>query len=57
VPVKIGARRPGWVEILGGVKSGDRVVVEGLVKLKDGAKIVEAGATGTGDKPARADGG
>ena len=44
VPVKIGARRPGWVEILGGVQAGDRVVVEGIVKLKDGAKIVDAAA-------------
>jgi membrane fusion protein (multidrug efflux system) len=44
VPVKIGARRPGWVEILGGVAAGERVVVEGIVKLKDGARIVEAGA-------------
>ena len=44
VPVKIGARRPGWVEILGGVQAGDRVVVEGIVKLKDGAKIVDATA-------------
>jgi len=44
VPVKIGARRPGWVEILDGVQAGDKVVVEGIVKLKDGAKIVDAGA-------------
>jgi membrane fusion protein (multidrug efflux system) len=44
VPVKIGSRRPGWVEILEGVKSGDRVVVEGIVKLKPGAKVVEAKA-------------
>jgi membrane fusion protein (multidrug efflux system) len=52
VPVKIGARRPGWVEILDGVKAGDRVVVEGIVKLKDGARIAEAGAAG--EAPARA---
>ncbi|KFN43567.1 efflux RND transporter periplasmic adaptor subunit [Arenimonas oryziterrae] len=53
VPVKIGARRPGWVEILEGVKAGDRVVVEGTVKLKGGSKIVEAGAAAAADgKPA-----
>jgi membrane fusion protein (multidrug efflux system) len=52
VPVKVGARRPGWVEILDGVKAGDRVVVEGIVKLKDGQKIIEAG---NGDKTAQAD--
>jgi membrane fusion protein (multidrug efflux system) len=56
VPVKIGARRPGWVEILDGVKAGDRVVVEGIVKLKDGAKIVEAAASGGDGKPAAANG-
>ena len=48
VPVRIGARRPGWVELLEGVKPGDRVVVEGIVKLKPGARIVEAGAGGKG---------
>jgi membrane fusion protein, multidrug efflux system len=42
VPVTLGARRPGWVEIIDGVKAGDRVVVEGIVKLKPGAKIVDA---------------
>jgi len=57
VPVKIGARRPGWVEILDGVQAGDRVVVEGIVKLKDGAKIVEAGASGAGGASAAASGG
>lgn len=44
VPVRIGSRRPGWVEILDGVKAGDRIVVEGIVKLKPGATITEAAA-------------
>jgi membrane fusion protein (multidrug efflux system) len=46
VPVRIGARRPGWVEILEGVRAGDKVVVEGIVKLKSGARIVEAAGGG-----------
>jgi membrane fusion protein (multidrug efflux system) len=50
VPVKIGARRPGWVEIVEGVKAGDRIVVEGIVKLKPGAQIVEAEPAGAGPK-------
>jgi membrane fusion protein (multidrug efflux system) len=56
VQVTIGARKPGLVEIVGGVKAGDRVVVEGTVKLRDGAKIVEAGADAKhgGAKPAAA---
>lgn len=47
VPVTIGARRPGAVEIIDGVHAGDRVVVEGTVKLHAGSKIVEAGADAT----------
>jgi membrane fusion protein (multidrug efflux system) len=42
--VNIGARRPGFVEIADGAKAGDRVVVEGTVKLHAGSAIVEAGA-------------
>jgi membrane fusion protein (multidrug efflux system) len=44
LPVTIGARRPGFVEIVDGAKAGDRVVVEGAVKLHAGSAIVEAGA-------------
>jgi membrane fusion protein (multidrug efflux system) len=44
VPVVLGARRPGFVEIVSGVAAGDRVVIEGVVKLRDGAKFAEAGA-------------
>jgi len=46
VPVTLGARRPGFVELTGGVQAGERVVVEGVVKLRDGAKFAEAGAEG-----------
>jgi len=53
VPVTLGARRPGWVELTSGVKAGDRIVVEGIVKLRDGAKFAEAGSETQGrDKPA-----
>lgn len=51
VPVRIGARQPGWVEIVEGLKAGDRIVVEGVVKLKPGAKVTEAGSA---DKPGKA---
>lgn len=44
VPVQTGARERGRVELIGGVQAGDRIVVEGLVKLRPGAKIVEAAA-------------
>ena len=41
-PVQIGARVRGRVEILQGLAVGDRIVVEGTVKLRPGAKVVEA---------------
>ena len=35
--VRIGGRRPGTVEILAGLTAGERVVVEGTQKVRDGA--------------------
>ena len=42
VPVTLGSRHDGKVEIASGLKPGDRIVVEGIVKLHDGSKVVEA---------------
>lgn len=51
--VKVGTRRDGLAELLEGVKSGDRIVVDGTGKLRPGARIVEArGTRGEGDLPA-----
>jgi len=41
--VKIGARQPGYVEIVGGLKRGESVVVEGTLKLRPGATVKIAG--------------
>lgn len=38
-PVKIGMRRPGWVEIADGLSEGEEIVVDGQIKLRDGAPI------------------
>lgn len=48
VPVTIGMRIPGAVEVLDGVKAGDEVVTSGQQKLQDGAKV----STGAGAAPA-----
>jgi membrane fusion protein (multidrug efflux system) len=48
VPVKIGSRRFGEVEIVSGLKPGDRIVVEGTVKLRDGGKIKDVGTKAAG---------
>jgi membrane fusion protein (multidrug efflux system) len=37
--VRIGGRAPGSVEILGGLSAGDRVIVEGTQKVRDGAPV------------------
>lgn len=39
VEVRLGARRPGVVEIVSGVEAGDTVVVEGSLRLRAGAEV------------------
>ena len=39
VPVTLGARQPGTVEVTSGLKAGDEIVVAGQLKLFDGAKV------------------
>lgn len=50
VPVKLGTRRRGLVEVVSGLKPGDRVVVEGTIKLHDGSRVVEADAVQAASK-------
>jgi membrane fusion protein (multidrug efflux system) len=45
--VRLGRREPGSVEITEGIVAGDRVVVEGAIKLRDGATIKELPASFT----------
>ena len=44
VVVTIGSRAAGMAEILSGIEPGDRIVVDGTGKLRDGSPIVEAAA-------------
>jgi membrane fusion protein (multidrug efflux system) len=37
--VKLGARDVGWVEVLDGLAQGDTIVVDGLLSLRDGARV------------------
>ena len=48
--VDVGARRDGLAEIARGVKAGERIVVDGTVKLRPGSKIVDSGAKGAAAK-------
>ena len=54
VDVETGARRRGEVEILSGLSPGDRIVVDGTVKLRPGAQVVEANAGAAAPAPATA---
>lgn len=44
VPVRLGARRAGEVEVTEGLNAGDRIVVDGVVKLRPGMRVAEAKA-------------
>jgi membrane fusion protein (multidrug efflux system) len=56
VQVRTGLRSNGRIEILEGLKPGDRVVTDGVVKVTDGMKVRLAGASnatpGPRDAPA-----
>jgi membrane fusion protein, multidrug efflux system len=49
--VALGSRREGEVEVRDGLASGDRVVTEGTVKLREGSAIVEAEPAPRGAEP------
>jgi len=42
--VTLGQRRRGEVEVVDGLEAGDRIVVDGVVKLRDGARVTEVTA-------------
>lgn len=41
--ITLGSRRQGAAEVLSGLAAGDRIVIEGTVKLRDGTRVVESG--------------
>jgi membrane fusion protein (multidrug efflux system) len=45
--VTIGRRRPGEVQVTTGLDRGERVVVEGTQKIRDGIPVLEVDSTGT----------
>jgi membrane fusion protein (multidrug efflux system) len=51
--VMLGRREPGFVEVTNGLVAGNRVVVEGTLKLRDGDGVREVGAAAPAAAPAR----
>ncbi len=49
--VRIGARRPGSVEILSGLVLGERVIVEGTVKVREGGAVRDLAMLGPPGAP------
>jgi membrane fusion protein, multidrug efflux system len=47
--LRLGEREVGWVEIENGLNEGETIVVEGLMDLKDGARVRIAGTPPSGD--------
>ena len=39
VAIEVGRRQVGRVEVLGGLEADQRIVVEGLVRVRDGSKV------------------
>jgi membrane fusion protein (multidrug efflux system) len=54
VPVELGTRLPGQVEVTSGLKDGDEVVVTGQLKLQDGAPVQAQPAAAPATAPAAA---
>lgn len=52
--VKIGVRQPGFVEIVSGLKTGEKVVVEGTLKLRPDSTVRIAGDEKDGEGAKRA---
>jgi multidrug efflux pump subunit AcrA (membrane-fusion protein) len=55
VPVQIIARRSGEVTVAGELTPGDQVVVEGVLRLREGAQVVTGSQAGSGSSPDRPD--
>jgi membrane fusion protein (multidrug efflux system) len=37
--IQTGARRDGWIEVFSGLKAGQNVITEGVIKVRDGANV------------------
>ena len=44
-PIDLGLRRDGWAEARSGLSAGQQVIVDGLIKVSDGAVVRVEGAT------------
>jgi membrane fusion protein (multidrug efflux system) len=44
--VTLGRRKPGHVQVSQGLTSGERVVIEGTQKVRDGVQVVEVDSDG-----------
>ncbi len=50
--IELGTRNVGWVEVVDGLEPGEVVVVDGLLNLRDGARVRVESTEATGEPPA-----
>jgi membrane fusion protein (multidrug efflux system) len=48
--VKIGQRKPGWVQVIDGIEAGQLLVVEGTMKVRDGASVTVTASNAVASK-------
>ncbi len=48
VPIELGIRRGGWVEVRAGLDAGQSVITEGVIKVRNGATVREGGTNPQG---------
>jgi membrane fusion protein (multidrug efflux system) len=53
-PITVGQRRDGYIEVLSGLKPGEQIITEGLVRLRPGqpVRVANAGQASAGGRPA-----
>ncbi|MEJ0012299.1 MAG: efflux RND transporter periplasmic adaptor subunit [Bauldia sp.] len=56
VPIQIITRRSGVVTVAGDLKEGDAVVTEGVLRIREGVQVAEAGAVAAGGQGGGANG-
>lgn len=51
IAIDLGIRRDGWAEVRAGLDSGQAVITEGVIKVRNGATVREGGANTEGGGP------
>ena len=56
VEIEAGRRRPGYVEVLSGLKEGQQVITQGVIKVRPGSKVIIKGQQPVAGNPGKSPG-